>query len=142
MTYSAGQVVEVCSERSRGWTSGFKYGSKVTLEKLIPSYEGYAGRWEAVTATGVRGIISEEDFRPVPEHSPVRTETVPVRRLEPGVYGPLKVGAEISVLLGAVNDRNTEREIEAYLTTPYLNASDWRELARVALELAEYLENA
>ena len=42
MTYSAGQVVEVCSERSRGWTSGFNYGSKITLTRLITDNEGFA----------------------------------------------------------------------------------------------------
>lgn len=135
MTYSAGQVVEVCSGRSRRWTSGFKYGSKITLEKLIPPYEGYAGRWEAVTATGVRGIISEHDFRPVPEHSPVRT----VPRLVPGVYGLLYVGSEVE---GRPAKEVLVRIAPDHGPAMCAGAPELRELARVALEIAEYLENA
>lgn len=73
---------------------------------------------------------------------PIRTETVTVRRLEPGVYGRLWVGGDI----------------EGYASvafTPMLSDDDWspsegqsrslsapelRELARVALEIAEYLD--
>lgn len=67
--------------------------------------------------------------------SPIVTETVTVRRLEPGVYGRLRVsnsvlGKEVCVKV----------EANAKGTTPSLNAPELRELARVALEIAEYLD--
>lgn len=134
MTYNAGQVVEVCSEESRGWTSGFKYGSKITLKRKRGHNDVFAGEWDALDVSGAKGIISEEDFRPVP----IRTETVTTRRIEPGVYGRL------SVWVGDINPNN----VYAALTNKngscgsgqLLSASEWRELARVALEIAEYLD--
>lgn len=141
MTYSAGQVVEVCSERSRGWTSGFNYGSKITLTRLIPDDEACAGEWDALSVNGGKGIISEEDFRPVPEHSPVRTETVTVRRLEPGVYGRLSVAEDTAPYVSiALTSPDGTEVIERYRRS--FSAPELRELARAALEIAEYLENA
>lgn len=141
MTYSAGQVVEVCSERSREWTSGFKYGSKITLNRKRDHDDVFAGEWDALDASGTKGIISEEHFRPVPEHSPVVTETVTVRRIEPGVYGPLHVGVQDNrdypVSLSFAG-KVTGKPISSGVG---FNAPELRELARVALEIAEYLEH-
>lgn len=73
------------------------------------------------------------------EASPIRTETVTTRRIEPGVYGRLSVH----------NGTSEAKNVFAGITNMYgkdngcqlLNAPELRELARVALELAEYLDD-
>jgi hypothetical protein len=72
------------------------------------------------------------------EHSPIRTETVTTRRLEPGVYGRLEVMFGVHGLaIGLTHQSTNKASYGTRLTAPEL-----RELARVALEIAEYLENA
>lgn len=88
--------------------------------------------------TNLRHEDMAEDIVAEWPEGPVVTETV--RRIEPGVYGPLKVGAEISIPDCDRPDQPPPREIEAYLTKSCLDASDWRELARAAFEIAEYLD--
>lgn len=71
---------------------------------------------------------------------PIRTETVTTRRLEPGVYGPLHVTREAVMPLRCGEDAPEEPVVYAAIIPSYLSASEWRELARVALEIAEYLD--
>jgi hypothetical protein len=66
------------------------------------------------------------------EHSPIRTETVTVRRLEPGVYGRATVARR--------KDPGNTKEVMLTLTGDVFSAPELRELARVALEIAEYLD--
>lgn len=72
---------------------------------------------------------------------PTVTETVTVRRLEPGVYGRLRVagltkGTDKRVDVGFVG----RWEIGSGTVSHCLTAPELRELARVALEIAEYLD--
>lgn len=71
---------------------------------------------------------------------PIRTETVTVRRIEPGVYGRLSVAEDTAphVSIALTSPDGTE-VIERYRRS--FSAPELRELARVALEIAEYLEN-
>lgn len=70
--------------------------------------------------------------------SPVRTETVTTRRLEPGVYGRVQVRDEAGVVGFNFVARNGASMGASAVA--YLNAPELRELARVALEIAEYLD--
>lgn len=84
MRIEEGQVVEVCSDRSKGWTHGFNKGSKITLVKRLPDDGGpFAGEWDAVSSSGYEGLIAEKDFRSVVE-GPVRTVTR--QEIIPGTY--------------------------------------------------------
>lgn len=72
------------------------------------------------------------------ETGPIRTETVTTRRIEPGVYGPLEVRKEGKEPMECGGKK--EPVVYAYLIPTYLNAAGWRDLARVATELAEFLD--
>jgi hypothetical protein len=61
---------------------------------------------------------------------PIRTETVTTRRLEPGVYGPLNL----------LSDRSADSFVRIALVRELHNSAELRELARVALEISEYLD--
>ena len=78
--------------------------------------------------------------------SPIRTETVTTRRIEPGVYGRLSVRGVSPYPFGPEGPQMdiglTTRGDDTVSTGYVLTAPELRELARVALELAEYLENA
>lgn len=128
--YKAGQTVEVVTDKN--WSDGFHNGARITLERLIPEGEAFRGEWDAVASNGVKGIIGERNFRAVSE-GPVRTETVTKRHIVPGVYGILRVyehdGEHVSIEVVDHND-----------CPVWADASQLRELARVALELAEYLD--
>jgi hypothetical protein len=70
---------------------------------------------------------------------PIRTETVTVRRLEPGVYGRLSVQADTAPYVSiALTSPDGTEVIERYRRS--FSAPELRELARVALEIAEYLD--
>lgn len=71
--------------------------------------------------------LIEENLQLLPP-SPVVTETVTVRRLEPGVYGLLQVAEGMR-----------PKTVHVY-THDSATAPELRELARVALEIAEYLD--
>ena len=134
--YKAGQTVEVVTDKN--WSDGFHNGARITLERLIPEGEAFRGEWDAVASNGVKGIIGERNFRAVSE-GPVRTETVTKRHIVPGVYGRLSVTGDIhpyvSIALTSPGGTGVyEGDRRSF------NASQLRELARVALELAEYLE--
>lgn len=82
---------------------------------------------------------------------PVRTETVTKRHIVPGVYDTLQVWREINVPDCGKPDAMVQREVKVCfvgttidqdgIETRSLSAPQLRELARVALELAEYLES-
>lgn len=121
---------------SNGWSSApIGFETEVVEPGMLDSdlvwYRGNTGSdlwgearsWELITHT-----------------SPIRTETVIKRLIEPGVYGPLRVAGETLIPDCEQPDQPPLREVEAYLILSTLNASEWRELARVALELAEYLD--
>lgn len=76
--------------------------------------------------------------------SPVRTETVTTRRIEPGVYGRIRVRDEAGMVDGGTQvGFNFVARNGASMGQPevaYLSAPELRELARVALEIAEYLD--
>ena len=78
--------------------------------------------------------------------SPIRTETVTTRHIEPGVYGRLSVRGVSPYPFGSEGPQMdiglTTRGDDTVSTGYVLTAPELRELARVALELAEYLENA
>lgn len=135
--FKAGQKVRILDVESLGDRSEWA-GRELTLA-LQDS--GGGGDWD-VPAWSMVERDCHYRFREseMALAGPVRTETVTVRRLEPGVYGPLKVGVEISIPDCDRPDEPSQREVEAYLTRTALNASEWRELARVALEIAEYLD--
>jgi len=89
--YRAGQTVEVVT--GKDWSEGFQNGNRITLERLIPSREAFAGEWEVRAANGVAGIISEKNFRSLPT-GPVVTETVTKTRIVPGVWDSVWVSYE------------------------------------------------
>lgn len=72
---------------------------------------------------------------------PIRTETVTTRRIEPGVYGRLSIDHDAPgyVSIGLTDPKGTGVE-EGHRRS--FNSAQLRELARVATELAEYLDVA
>lgn len=135
--YQAGQTVEVVTDKN--WSDGFHNGARITLERLIPEGEAFRGEWDAVASNGVKGIIGERNFRAVSE-GPVQTETVTKRHIVPGVYGRLWVEGDSRSYVGIALTRPNGTGVNESHRRSF-NAPELRELARVALELAEYLEN-
>lgn len=75
---------------------------------------------------------------------PIRTETVTTRRIEPGVYGRLQVAGLNRFSYGTDKQADVgfvcRGDTGGSTTTHCLTASELRELARVATELAEFMD--
>lgn len=108
--------------------------------------EGFVGEVSSIDSDEVGWVLRFPDgsggystrYEIVASEGPIRTETVTTRRIEPGVYGPLEVRKESKEPMECGGKK--EPVVYAYLIPTYLNASGWRDLARVALELAEFLD--
>jgi hypothetical protein len=122
--------------------NGEKVGPMMATGGVFVREFGDGFSWNPDGTCYVAGSEEPEGWNLISEwtDSPIRTETVTTRRLEPGVYGPLRVGVEVNIPDCDRPDEPPQREVEAHLTRSALNASEWRELARVALEIAEYLD--
>lgn len=118
--------------------------------KVGPANVAYGGRFEFsgphTHCHGADGkyIGHDRDLDIVAEwtdEGPIVTETVTVRRLEPGVYGRLSIDHDAPgyVSIGLTDPKGTGVE-EGHRRS--FNSAQLRDLARVATELAEYLDVA
>lgn len=116
--FKKGDLVEVISADG-GWSIsvGQRYRLvKDEIEGLVyidPAYQYYRS----------------ERFK-LANASPIRTETVTTRHIEPGVYGLLHIDTYKDQMVLTIDPTVGHQP----------SASSLRELARVALELAEYLD--
>lgn len=131
------------------WIEEGKYYRTRDGRKVGPANVAYGGRFEFsgphTHCHGADGKYFGHDrgLDLVAEwtEGPIRTETVTVRRLEPGVYGRLSVAEDTAPYVSiALTSPDGTEVIERYRRS--FSAPELRELARVALEIAEYLENA
>lgn len=92
--------------------------------------------------TPLRGVkknqYSSEHLELIVSAGPIVTETV--QRIEPGVYGRLYVKQSEDFRDQVVGHFVSRGNNPYELHNPLLNAPELRELARVALEIAEYLD--
>lgn len=133
--FKEGQRVRILDVPSLG-ERGRWAGREVTLkEHDIDGASWGISAW-SVDDPDCQCWFRESEMAPL---GPIRTETVTTRRLEPGVYGRLQVGGSStsSEVRIALTSRGSDHDDLVAMVAPEL-----RELARVALEIAEYLENA
>jgi hypothetical protein len=126
MPFKVGDRIRRCSDAVSGAPIGFE---TVVIEPLLRTGADrvwYTNKYGGASCGDVKAFELVSD-------SPIRT----VRRLEPGVYGLLYVGSEVQ---GYPTREVPVRVAPDHGPTVYAGAPELRELARVALEIAEYLD--
>lgn len=135
MTFKVGDKIRRCSKAVHGSPIGFE---TVVIEPQLGTGHG------RVWYTDKYGIEVHGDagaFELI-QDGPVRTETV--RRLGPGVYGRLWIDEDCDgyVTVALVPKFPEEGWSPSMAEQRSFSAPELRELARVAHEIAEYLEDA
>jgi hypothetical protein len=125
--FKVGDVVELTEDFS---------GEGVKGLRCILDRKWVDGDWlMSPVGGGAVQVVKEESFRLV-RNSPVRTETIKRTVIEPGVYGRLELRKSDD---GKMRATLTSDDISDGMWD-LLSSDEWRELARIATELAEGLD--